>query len=70
MRSYDWIKIPKFSQRNHLTLRWENLGIFNKSQPRIYFAHSQYNTFRGVIWKKLRLSEVLLHLQRQEPMTV
>jgi hypothetical protein len=27
VRSCDWLKIPKFSQRNHLILRWENLGI-------------------------------------------
>jgi hypothetical protein len=27
VRSCDWLKIPKFSQRNRLKLRWENLGI-------------------------------------------
>jgi hypothetical protein len=43
-----------------ITSRWENLGIFSQSQPRIHFVRSQYNTFRGVNWKILRLSKVLL----------
>jgi hypothetical protein len=38
----------------------KNLGIFSESQPRIHFVKSQYNTFRGVNWKILRLSKVLL----------
>jgi hypothetical protein len=41
-------------------LRKENLGIFSQSQPRMYFVKSQYNTFRGVNGKKLRLNKVLL----------
>jgi hypothetical protein len=41
-------------------VRWENFEIFSQSQLRIYFVKSQYNTFRGVNWKILRLSKVLL----------
>jgi hypothetical protein len=61
MRGCDWLKIPTFSQRNHLILRWENLGNFGQSQLRTYLVKSQYNTLRGVNWKILRLrSQVLL----------
>jgi hypothetical protein len=60
VRSWDWLKIPKFSQRNHLISPWENLGIFNQSQLRFHFVKSQYNTLRGVNRKMLRLSKVLL----------
>jgi hypothetical protein len=43
-----------------LPLRWENLGNFSQSLPRIYFVKSQYSTSRGVNWKMLRLKKVLL----------
>jgi hypothetical protein len=45
---------------NRLILRWENLGIFSQSQLRTYVVKSHNNTFRGVNWKMLRLSKVLL----------
>jgi hypothetical protein len=48
-----------------LILRWENLGIFNQSQLRIYLVKSQYNTFRGENWKILRLSKVLLQFREK-----
>jgi hypothetical protein len=36
---------------------WE---FFSQSEPRIHFVKSHYNTFRGVNWKILQLSKVLL----------
>jgi hypothetical protein len=36
------------------------MGSFSPSQLRIYLVKSQYNTFRGVNWKILRSSKVLL----------
>jgi hypothetical protein len=53
--------------RVHLILHWENLGIFSQSQLRIYMylVKSQYNTFRGVNWKTLRLSKVLLQFKEK-----
>jgi hypothetical protein len=47
MRGCDWLKIPKFSQRNRIILCWENLVIFSQSQLRIYMylVKSQNNTF-------------------------
>jgi hypothetical protein len=65
MRGCDWLHIPKFFQRNRLILRWENLGIFSQSQLRFYFVKSRYNTFRGVNWKILRLSKVLLQFSEK-----
>jgi hypothetical protein len=41
-------------------LRLENLGIFSQSQLRTYLVKIHNNTFRGVNWKILRLSKVLL----------
>jgi hypothetical protein len=49
---------PEWPHR--LILRWENLGIFNQSQLHTYLVKSHNNTFRGVNWKLLRLSKVLL----------
>jgi hypothetical protein len=66
MRGCDWLKIPNFSQRNCLILRWENLGIFSQSQLRIYLVKSQYNTFCGLNWKILRLSKVLSQFTENE----
>jgi hypothetical protein len=58
--------LPTYSfshkQRNIKRLRWENLGIFSQLQLRtyMYLVKSHNNTFRGVNWKILRLSKVLL----------
>jgi hypothetical protein len=54
------LEIPKFSQHNIKRLRWENLGTFSQSQLRTYLVKSNNNTFRGVNWKILRLSKVLV----------
>jgi hypothetical protein len=51
----------KIANCHRLILRWENLGIFSQSQLRTYIVKSDKNTFRGVNWKMLRLSKVLLH---------
>jgi hypothetical protein len=39
--------------------------FFSQSQLRIYLVKYQYNTFRGVNWKILRLSKVLLHFLKK-----
>jgi hypothetical protein len=44
----------------NISITLGELGNFSQSQPRIHFVKSQYNTFRGVNWKILRLSKVLL----------
>jgi hypothetical protein len=45
--------LPIHTTKRRLTLRWENLGTFSQSQPRIYFVKSQNNAFCGVNWKIL-----------------
>jgi hypothetical protein len=57
VRRCDWLKIPKFSQRYRLIIRWENLGIFSQSQLRTYLVKSHNNTFRGVNWKNIAIEQ-------------
>jgi hypothetical protein len=58
------ITVPGFKSNKAkirvLILRWENLGILSPSQLCTYLVKSHNNTFRGVNWKILRLSNVLL----------
>jgi hypothetical protein len=51
---------------NITCIRRENLGIFNQSQLRTYSVKSQYNTFRGVNGKILRLGKILLQFTEKE----
>jgi hypothetical protein len=41
------------------------MGIFSQSQLRTYLVKSHKNTFRGVNWKILRLSKVLLQFTEE-----
>jgi hypothetical protein len=62
LQNHVWLKLPQNVKR----LLWENLGIFSQSQLRTYLVKSHNNTFRGVNWKILRLSKVLLQFTEKE----